>query len=180
MMLELHPKTKNTQITDETRRYLEKKLDRLNKHFRHEPDAHVTQGFERGMHIVEVTLHGDGVLLRGQERNGDLRAAIDSVVDKLETQWKRFKGKRVDGHRQHSAIKAEAEAALGEGNGEEFAPRIVRRKQFAMKSMPAEEAARQMELLGHSFFVFLDEATNQVGVLYRRENGDYGLIEPEV
>ncbi len=168
------------RISEDTRQYLEKKIGKLGKHFRQEPEALCTQDFERGLHIVEVTLNGDGILLRSQERNGDLRAAIDGVVEKLETQVKRFKEKRVDSHRKSSAIKTEAEAALAEGVAEAFVPRIVRRKSFPMKAMAPEEAARQMELLGHSFFVFLDEETNRLGVLYKRQGGDYGLIEPEV
>jgi putative sigma-54 modulation protein len=178
MQLTMHPKTKAVQVTEETRRYLEKKLSKMNKHFRREPEAQATQDFERGLHIVEVTLTCDDVLLRSQDRNSDLRAAMDGVVAKLESQWKRFKGKRVDGHRQPSPIKTDAEAALEEAAA--FVPRIVRRKRFPMKSMSAEEAARQMELLGHDFFVFLDEETNRVGILYRRAGGDYGLIEPEL
>ncbi len=181
MQLHIHSKSKTTLVTEETRRHLEKKLEKLHKHFRREPEAQYTQNFERGLNIVEITVNGDGILLRSQERHGDLRAAIDNVVEKLETQVKRFKGKRVDGHRQPSPLKAEASASLeAEGGEDGFAPQIVRRKTFPMKAMLPEEAARQMELLGHNFFVFLDEQTNRLGVLYRREGGDYGLIEPEV
>jgi putative sigma-54 modulation protein len=179
MVLHVHPKTKNTQITDETRLYLEKRLSKLKKQFRHEPEVHYTQGFERGLYNVEVTLNNDGVLLRSQERSSDLHAALDNMVEKLETQWQRYKGKRTDGHRHSSAIKAEAEAAL-EPEEETFVPRIVRRKNFPMKSMTPEEAARQMELLGHDFFVFLDEENGRLAVLYKREDGDYGLIEPSL
>lgn len=180
MAIHAHPKTKTVQITDETRQYAEKKLHKLTKHFRHEPDIQFTQGFERGQHIVEVTLNGDGILIRSQERQGDLRAAVDGVVEKLEAQLKRFKGKRVHDHRRPSAIKTEAEADLASEEPDTFAPRIVRRKNFPMKSMTAEEAAREMEMLGHNFFVFLDEDTNRIGVLYKRHSGDYGLIEPKL
>jgi putative sigma-54 modulation protein len=180
MQLHVYGRSKVVQVSEETRRFLEKKLERLRKYFRQEPEAQFTQDMERGLHIVEITIAGDGVLLRSQERNGDLRTAIESVVDKLENQVKRFKSKRVDTHRQPSPIKAEAEAALSEAEADEsFTPRIVRRKTFSVKPMPAEEAARQMELLGHNFFVFLNQETNRVGVLYRRQSGDYGLIEPE-
>ena len=179
MKLHVHPKSRAVQVSDDTRQYVEKKLGKLNKHFRQEPEVQFTQGFERGQHIVEVTVRGDGGLLRGQVRHSDLRAAVDSVIDKLETQLKRFKGKRVDGHRQESAIKAEAEAAVTSESAEDFAPLIVRRKSFTVQSMPPEEAARQMEMLGHNFFVFINEETQRLGVLYRRESGDYGLIDPK-
>jgi|SRR5579871_2255940 len=180
MQLNAHPKTKAVQITDETRRYAEKKLAKLGKHFRHEPEAHLIQGFERGQHVIEVTLSGDDIQLRSQERNGDLHAALDSVVDKLEAQLKRFKGKRVQSHRKPSALKQKAEAAISLPDTDTFMPRIVRHKTYALKSMSAEEAAHQMELLGHTFFVFLDEDTSRIGVLYKRQGGDYGLIEPKI
>src|SRR5690348_6399122 len=109
MQLNAHPKTKSVHITDDTRRYAEKKLAKLGKHFRHEPEAQFILGFERGLHVVEVTLIGDDIQLRSQERHGDLHAAVDGVVDKLEAQLKRFKGKRVEAHRRPSAIKQEAE-----------------------------------------------------------------------
>lgn len=173
MQLQVHPRIKSVQISEDTRQYLEKKLGKLTRHFHREPEAQFTQGFERGQHLVEVTLNGDDILLRSQERNGDLRAAIDSAVHKLETQLVRYKSKRVDGHRQPSPLRTEIESV------EEFQPRIARRKNFPMKSMSPEEAARQMELLSHTFFVFLNDETQRVAVLYRRESGDYGLIEPE-
>src|SRR5437868_179157 len=134
MQLQVHPKNKSVPINDDVRRYLEKRLSRLNKLFRREPEAQVTQNFERGQHIVEITLDVDGALLRSQERHSDLPTAIDKVVDKLETQWKRFKEKRIDGHRQPSAIKTDAEvAAENAENG--FAPVIVKRKKFAMETL---------------------------------------------
>ena len=179
MQLTVHPRNKTITLHENTEKYMVKKLSKLNKLFRQEPEVTVTQDFERGFHIVEITLHGDGVMLRSQERSHDLLATIDKVVDKLEIQWKRFKEKRQAGHRHPSGIKAEAEAA-NEPEEEPFFPRIVRRKEFPMKSMTPEDAAHQMELLGHSFFVFLDEESSRVAVLYRREGGDYGLIEPKV
>ena len=180
MQLHAHPKTKSVQITEDTRRYAEKKLAKLGKHFRHDPEAQFIQGFERGLYVVEVTLSGDDIQLRSQERHSDLHAAIDGVVDKLEAQLKRFKGKRVQAHRRPSAIKQDAEAAITEPDTDTFSPRIARHKAYTLKAMSAEEAAHQMELLGHTFFVFLDEDTHRIGVLYKRHGGDYGLIEPKI
>lgn len=178
MRLHVHPKAKTVQITEDTKQYLEKRLEKVSKLFRREPEAQFTQNFERGQYIVEVTLSGEGVLLRSQERNPDLRVAIDKVVDKLDAQWKRFKQKRVD-NRQHQSSAIRGESALVSEDEPEYTPRIVRRKNFTLESMAPEDAARQMELLGHTFFVFTDETTNRVGVLYKREGGDYGLIEPD-
>ncbi|MCS6775357.1 MAG: ribosome-associated translation inhibitor RaiA [Chloroherpetonaceae bacterium] len=179
MLLVSHPKSKSVHITEDTRRYLEKKLGKLEKHFHQEPEARLVQGFERGQHIVEVTLAGDGILLRSQDRNGDLHAAIDRVVDRLETQLKRFKEKRIDNHRQPSPIKQEA-AALHEPQNDGFRPVIARHKTFKMERMTPFEAIRQMELLDHGFFLFLNADTDRLAVVYRREGGDYGLIEPEI
>lgn len=175
MKITVHAKQKGIHVSDETRDYAVKKLERLNKFFRHEPDVLFIQDQERGLHIVEMTLHGDGIVLRSQERCPDLRACVDSVFAKLETQIKRFMSKRIDGHRHASPAKTNG----ADESEEEFMPRIVRRKAFPMKSMSAAEAARQMELLGHNFFLFRDEDTDSIGVLYRRESGDYGLIEAE-
>lgn len=179
MVLTAHPKSKTIQISEDTRNYLAKKLEKFHKHFRNEPEVQFTQGFERGLHIVEVTLHGDDIQFRSQERNGDLHAAIDRVIDKLDTQLKRFKGKRMDNHRQKSAIKVEAEAALEAPDPDAFRPHIARRKLYKMERMSPQEAARQMELLDHNFYMFLNNETNHLAVLYRRDGGDYGLIEPE-
>lgn len=180
MLVMSHPKGKSVHITEDTRNYLEKKLGKFQRHFHQEPEARLVQGFERGQHIIEVTLQGDGLLLRSQDRNGDLHAAIDRVVDKLDTQLRRFKEKRIDTHRQPSPIKQEAEAALNMIESDGFRPHIARRKSFKMDHMMPHEAARQMELLDHNFYLFFNEETNRLSVLYRREGGDYGLIEPEL
>lgn len=176
MMLSAHPKSKSVHVTDDTKDYLEKKLGKFTRYFRQEPEAQFVQGFERGYHIAEITLHGEGLILRSQEKHTDLRTAIDHAVAKLETQLVKYKSKRIDAHRQTSAIKAEAEAYLD--SMPDFIPLIARRKSFTVQSMSPEDAAQRMELLGHSFFLFKNDETGKASVLYRRESGDYGLIEP--
>lgn len=182
MLVMSHPKSKSVHISDDTRSYLEKKLGKFAKHFHQEQEleARLVQGFERGQHIVEVTLQGDGLLLRSQDRNGDLHIAIDRVVDKLDTQLKRFKEKRIENHRQPSPLKQDAAAALNEVEENGFRPVIARRKAFKMDHLTPHEAARQMEMLDHTFYLFMNTETNRLAVLYRREGGDYGVIEPEV
>ncbi len=189
----IHIKGRNIEVTDALREYTEKKVQKLEKHFQNIKEAVVTLTVQRGLQMVEVQLDGDGVLLRGEERRGtDMYGSIDQVVEKLETRVKRFKGKRYargieEGPREKEAIKKELMTeAFGEASddaddvdaGTEPMPRIVRTKRFAMKPMAAEEAALQMELLHHSFFVFRNSETEDVNVVYRREDGDYGLIEP--
>ena len=176
MMLTAHPKSKSVHIAEDTKQYLEKKLGKFARYFRSEPDAQFVQGFERGHHIAEVTLHSEGLILRSQEKHTDLRTAIDHAVSKLETQLTKYRSKRIDSHRQASAIKVEAEASLdSEGD---FSPQIVRRKEFTVEAMSPGDAAQKMELLGHTFFLFKNDETGKASVLYRRESGDYGLIEP--
>ncbi|MBI2843618.1 MAG: ribosome-associated translation inhibitor RaiA [Armatimonadetes bacterium] len=183
-------KGKNVEVTDALKRYAEKKIQKLEKYFGEIKEAQVTQSVQRNWHIVEVMLEGDGVLLRGEERTDDMYASIDQVVDKLERRVKKFKGKHYgraaeEGPRERQA---QREQMLAEVAGvespelaaeEELAPEIVRTKRFPIKPMAPEEAANQMELLHHDFFVFLNQDTEAVNVVYRRKDGNYGLIEPE-
>lgn len=181
-------KGRNIEVTEALKNYANKKVRKLEKHFQDIKEAVVTLSVQRGLHIVEVQLEGDGVLLRGEERRGtDMYGSIDQVVEKLETRVKRFKGKRhgrstEDGPKEKEAIKEELMTeAFGEESEDidaEPMPTIVRTKRFPMKPMTAEEAAQQMELLHHSFFVFLNSETEDVNVVYKREDGNYGLIEP--
>jgi len=186
----IHIKGKNLEVTDALRSYIDRKLSKLEKHFQNIKEASVVLCVQRGMHLVEVQLEGDGVLLRGEERRGtDMYGSIDQVVEKLETRVKKFKGKHYakpseEGPREKEVIKGQArEEAFGpegeEGETEpEVMPIIVRTKRFAMKPMTPEEAAQQMELLHHDFFVFRNSDSEDVNVVYKREDGNYGLIEP--
>ncbi len=184
----IHVKGRNYDVKPALQDYLDKKLQKLEKYFRNIKEANVTLSVERGMHIVEVQLEGDNVMIRGEERRGnDMHSAIDQVVEKLETRVKKFKGKLYgktteEGPKEKEQIKAqvmtEAFTADAEDDEAEHQPSIVRVKEFNMKPMTAEEAAQQMELLHHSFFVFLNMESEEVNVVYRREDGDYGLIVP--
>lgn len=180
-------KGRNLEVTDALKSYVEKKLQKLEKHFQNIKEATVVLRVQRGMHMVEVQLEGDGVLLRGEERRGtDMYGSIDQVVEKLEVRVKKFKSRRYartteEGPREKQATRGQAMAeAFGsetEDESEEM-PQIVRTKRFAIKPMTAEEAAHQMELLHHSFFVFRNSESEDVNVVYKREDGNYGLIEP--
>jgi putative sigma-54 modulation protein len=183
-------KGKNVVVTDALKRYAEKKVQKLSKYFKEIKGAQVTQSIQRNWHIVEVQLEGDGVALRGEERTDNMYASIDQVVDKLEQRIKRFKGKLYgksleEGPKEKEALKQAL--ALESDAGDEQAefddepmPEIVRTKSFAVKPMAPDEAAIQMELLHHDFFVFLNSRTEQVNVVYRRKDGNYGLIEPAI
>ena len=162
---------KNIDVTPSLKEYAEEKVGRITRYFEHVQEAQV----------VEVTVWGDGIVLRGVDASEDMYASIDGVSEKLRKQIEKFRSKfiekrRTDESRKKDRAVASAEAAL---RGTPDAPRIVRTKRFAMKPMTPEEAAMQMELLGHDFFVFRNTQSLEINVLYRRANGDYGLIEPQ-
>ncbi len=182
-------KGRNIEVTDALENYVNKKLQKLDKYFNEIKEAVVTMSVQRGLHIIEVQLEGDGVLLRGEERRGtDMYGSIDQVVEKLETRVKKFKGKRIgrateEGPKEKEIIRDQVRLeAFGaketETTSEEEMPIIARTKRFPMKPMTPEEAAQQMELLHHDFFVFRNAETEDVNVVYKREDGNYGLIEP--
>jgi putative sigma-54 modulation protein len=124
---------------------------------------------------VEITLQVNGLLMRGEEQTEDMYASIDGAVEKVERQVRKFKTKylnRVQGPKISELLPVQEEK-------NDDVPRIVRTKRFALKPMSTDEAVMQMELLGHSFFVFRNATTQEVNVVYRRKDGNYGLIEPE-
>lgn len=186
--MQVNVKGKNIDVTDALKRYAEKKVQKLGKYFREIREAHVTQSVQRNWHIVEVQVEGDGVTLRGEERTDNMYASIDQVVDKLEKRIMRFKGKLYgksleEGPKEKEALRQaiaqEAGAAeAGTVEAEGLPPAIVRTKIFAIKPISPDEAAVEMELLHHDFFVFLNDRTEQVNVVYKRKDGNYGLIEP--
>lgn len=182
----IHIRGKHVEVTDALKSYIEKKLQRLDKHFHDIKEATVILSVQRGMQMVEIQLEGDGILLRGEERRGnDMYASIDEVVEKLEVRVQKFKGKvrgksHDEGPKEKNAIKQQAmtEAFGAEVDEQEDMPTLVRTKRFAIKPMDPEDAAQQMELLHHDFFVFRNSETEDVNVVYKREDGNYGLIEP--
>jgi putative sigma-54 modulation protein len=132
-----------------------------------------------------MTVWCDGVVLRAEEASDDMYASIDLAAAKLERQIAKYRSRfidkrRIDESRRRARQAASAVAALrGSPAPMDRAPAIVRTKRFLMKPMTAEEAALQLDLLGHEFFVFRHSGTQNINVVYRRKDGDYGLIEPE-
>jgi len=174
------------EVTKAIRDYIEKKLGRLEKYFVAPPDTDVsvTISVVRDQHVVEVTIPLPGVVLRAEERSEDMYASIDLVVDKLERQIRKHKTRINRKSRQTGVAKGPfkedvppAGAANGAEAAEEDEYELVRVKRFELKPMDIQEAILQMNLLGHSFFVFENADTNQVNVVYRRADGRYGLIE---
>lgn len=181
---------KHIDVTPSLREYAEEKVGRIARYFDHAQEAQVVLSVERRdtlgkAQVVEVTVWGDGMVLRGEHASEDMYASIDGVSEKLRKQIEKFRSKliekrRIDEARKKERMVASAEAALRVTPDEPLdGPRIVRTKRFAMKPMTPEEAALQMELLGHDFFVFRNTQSQEVNVLYKRADGNYGLIEPE-
>jgi len=167
---------KNIEVTDALRDYAEKKVSKIAKFFEKSPLAsQVSLRTERGLHIVEITVQVDGLILRGEEKTSDMYASIDGAIDKIKRQVHKFKT------RINRKLREENRVVLEEipNQKEQLEPQIVRTKRFAVKPMSVEEAVMQMDLLGHDFFVFSNSETEEVNVVYRRKDGNYGLIEPE-
>ncbi|ERI89448.1 ribosomal subunit interface protein [Clostridiales bacterium oral taxon 876 str. F0540] len=169
---------KNIEVTEGLRNAIEKKLSRLDKFFEDDQEAFVTVSVQKARQIIEVTIRFNGVLLRSEEANTDMYAAIDIVSDKLERQMVKHKSRLERKYHVNSPLKYQEVAAF-QSNDEEKEPSIVRTKRFAIKPMSAEEAVLQMDLLGHDFFVYSNDKSGDVNVVYKRKDGNYGLIEPE-
>ena len=179
-------KGRNISVTEALERYAFEKVERVRKFFDEERSvsrAEVELIHERNPSIsepevAEATLFINGVVLKAREASVDMYASIDRMSDKLERQVRRYRGRQID--RWHGQLKGhppEPETVVTVEE-EEIEARIVRTKQFQMKPMGAEEAVLQMELLDHDFFVFTSADTGDINVVYRRRDGNYGLIEP--
>lgn len=173
-------KGKHIEVTDAMRSYIEKRLNKIDRHFDHILEIIVTLSVEKNRQIVEATLQASRALIRAEEGTDDMYASIDKVVDKLERQIQKYKEKYFQKPHPGSGRRG----LVNEGvNVEDSEPdrivKIVKTKRFAIKPMSVEEAAMQMDLLGHNFFVFANDNTNKVNVLYKRKDGNFGLIEPE-
>lgn len=170
---------KNIEITEALRNNTIKKLSKLEKFFNTDTDVYVTMSVEKNRHIVEVTIPFNGVVLRAEESSEDMYASIDKVIDVLERQIRRHKT-RLKKRLYDGAIKTEYFEKTNKQDVEEEGEfKIVRCKKFAIKPMTVEEAILQMNLLGHQFFVFTNAENEETNVVYKRKDGNYGLIEPE-
>lgn len=165
-------------VSDYLEGVAEKKARKLERYFKDDTEVHVMLSIEKGRHIAEVTVPFDGVLLRTEEVSGDMYNSIDAAIKKLERQIRRHRTK-LEKRLRDGAL--DAESIYGDlGDVREDNSKLVRRKKFPVKPMMVEEAELQMDMLGHDFFVFVNGETGDVNVLYRRKDGDVGLIEPEM
>ena len=178
--------SKNLEITDRIHDYVNKKVGKLDRYLADVEDARIDLAYIKSARsasdrqVAQITVRGRGYILRSEERADDLLAAVDTAIDKMQRQIERFKGKRERGRGDGKGI---SEVALDDVEFEEepTLPVIAKVKRFALSPMDPMEALEQMLLLGHdNFFVFYNADTNVINVLYRRRDGTYGLIEPEI
>jgi len=179
--MRLDVRGRNIEITDALKDYTTKRLSKLERYIDDTKTAQVALSLEGEDHKVEVTIPLNGFILRGEVSGEDMYSSIDMVIEKLDKQMEKHKTKLYKSHRgvglrqaMADEIKRQLERA---DTTEKF--KILRTKRFALKPMDEEEAIMQMNLLGHTFFVFFNAESDEVNVVYKRKDGNYGLIEPD-
>lgn len=168
---------KNIEVTEGIRSAVETKLSKLDKFFTEETEIFVTLSVERNRQKIEVTIPMKGQVVRAEQDSADMYVSVDLVVDIIERQIRRYKTKLMNQKLSGTELKQEFFEVDEDMPEEEI--KVIRSKKFAIKPMDVEEACVQMELIGHTFFVFRNADTFEVNVVYKRKDGTYGLIEPE-
>ena len=167
---------KNIEVTPGLRSAVEEKIGKLERYFNPETEAHVTLSVEKERQKIEVTIPVKGSIIRSEQVSNDMYVSIDLVEEIIERQLKKYKNKLVDQKQSAGFFKQEF---IEKEYMEDEEVKIIRTKKFDIKPMYPEDACVQMELLGHSFFVFCNAETDQVNVVYKRKGNTYGLIEPD-
>ena len=165
---------KNMEITDSLRSAVEDRLSKLDRFFAKDTEVHVTLSVEKERKKIEVTIPVRGNIIRSEQESNDMYVSIDLVEEVIERQLKKYKNKIID--KKQNAVSFKQEFVEKEFEDEEV--NIIRTKQFEPKPMYPEDACVQMELLGHTFFAFLNAETDLISVVYKRKDGAYGLLEP--
>ena len=168
---------KNIEVTEGLRAAVEDKIGKLEKYFTEAPEVHVTLSVEKDRQKIEVTIPVKGNIIRSEQVSSDMYVSIDLVEEIIERQLKKYKNKLIDKHQSSSFFRQEF---IEKDYMDDEDVQIIRTKKFDIKPMYPEDACVQMELLGHSFYVFCNAETDQVNVVYKRKGNTYGLIEPEV
>ncbi len=190
--MDLEVRAKNIEITKDLNEYILKRMERIGRCLGSDAEgkiefSKVSAKSQQDRIVVQMTININGVILRAQERGPNILPAIDSVADIMVRRVNRYRGKSRKGQSsaksgRRVSIRKDSDVRQ-EDEQEEPLPElgdIVRTKRFIIKPMSVEEAITQMELLGHSFFLFLNGVSGQYNVVYRRRDGDYGIIEPEL
>src|SRR5688500_14221142 len=180
--MRLQVKGRNVEVSDSIRRYAEEKLGKLERQLADPTQVELELALEHNPsiaadHIAEATIWTKGPTLRARESSAAFESSIDQLVTKLERQVKRYRAKR---SRRETARRANGSVSdEPQFTAEQLEQMIVKSKQFELRPMSAEEATLQLELVGHDFFVFINEASGTTNVVYRRRGGGYGHIEPQ-
>ena len=167
---------RNIEVTPGLREAIEEKIGKLARYFNPDTEVIVTLSVQKDKQKIEVTIPVKGNIIRAEEASSDMYVSIDLVEEIIERQLKKYKNKLID---KKQSAQAFSELFLSEEYDVDDEIQIVKTKRFGMKPMDPEEACIQMELLGHSFYVFLNADTEEVNVVYKRKGNTYGLIEPE-
>jgi putative sigma-54 modulation protein len=173
---------RHMEATDDLRNYAIEKLTKLTKYIDKLVEANIVLSLEKHRHIAEVTLNVNRVTINGREETNDMYSAIDLVMDKIERQVKKYKDK-IHNHKpvpHMEDISARINVLSSESIDKNEGPTVVRTETLSIKPMSVDEAVMQMDLLNNDFFIFSNASNQRVSVIYRRKDGDYGLIEPEV
>lgn len=181
--MELVLRSRNVELPDPMREYIQKKLDRVETYLADASEARVEISKEEtkspsDKYVVQITINSNGILLRAEEHESDIRAAIDAASHVIERQARRYKTKRYMKKRRMTRRDAVSSPVPVEG-GEEKPAKVVKLKRYDIQPMTTDQATEKMELLGHDFFFFFNIDSDRYAVVYRRDDGDYGLIEPE-
>lgn len=172
---------RNIVVTDSLRTAVEEKLGKLDRFFASETEVHVTLSVQKERQKIEVTIPVKGHIIRSEQESDDMYVSIDLVEEVIERQLKKYKNKIIDKKQNQAAFAKEFVEEEPEDDAEQTGDiEIIRTKHFGIKPMYPEDACIQMELLGHSFYVFLNAETDEVNVVYKRKGNTYGLIEPEM
>lgn len=171
--MQISVRGKQIDVTNSLRDYVEKRVGKLEKFFDIPLTAQVTLSVQKDRQTVEVTMPVGSVVLRGEVSTGDMYSSIDMVVEKLEKQIEKYKT------RITKRFRMPAEPVAADGYILESEPGVVKTKRVPLKPMNVDEAVMRLNLIGHDFFVFANDVTGEVNVVYRRKDGNYGLIEPE-
>ena len=166
--------------SDALKSYAEEKLERVNKYIDEPVVAQVFMTVEKIRHCAEVTITAKGITIKASEETNDMYSAIDAVVDKIERQLRRYK-ERIKKHKPASeslARQVKKTVVAAESIDQQQEPVVIRTNTFSIKPMSVDEAVMQMDLMHKDFLVFTDASTENINVLYRRKDGNYGLIEP--
>ena len=165
-------------VTDKIRDYVEKKLGKLDKFFKDESEARVVIGTIKGNDYIEATIYAAGMMYRAEASDKEILAAIDKIVDVIERQIRKNKTRLSKKIKRDATLDANLISGATYTEGEETKEfEVVKTKRFTVKPMSVEEAILQMNLLGHTFFVFKNQETDEMNVVYKRKDGKYAVIE---